>query len=95
MWNVQGIQTAVGSSVPGARRLHTANCLDDYMVIYGGGTNQPADTDVWILNATMYPTLTWQKMTVANQSQGPNLRMGRVYPGYALFVCFGVLIYLI
>ncbi|KAF1807577.1 hypothetical protein FB192DRAFT_1442959 [Mucor lusitanicus] len=76
VWNVQGIQTAVGSSVPGARRLHTANCLDDYMVIYGGGTNQPADTDVWILNATMYPTLTWQKMAIANQSQGPNLRMG-------------------
>ncbi|CAO3634844.1 unnamed protein product [Mucor fragilis] len=76
VWNVQGIQTAAGSSVPGARRLHTANCLDDYMVIYGGGTSQPADTDVWILNATMYPTLTWQRMTIANQSQGPNLRMG-------------------
>ncbi|CEP19264.1 hypothetical protein [Parasitella parasitica] len=75
-WNVQGIRTAAGSPAPGARRLHTANCLDDYMVIYGGGTNQPADTDVWILNATSYPTLTWQKIAVANQSQGPNLRMG-------------------
>lgn len=78
VWNVQGIQTAAGSSIPGARRLHTANCLDDYMVIYGGGTNQPADTDVWILNATSYPTLTWQKIAMANQSQGPNLRMGKV-----------------
>lgn len=76
MWNVQGIPTTAGASTPGARRLHTANCLDDIMIIYGGGTNQPADSDVWILNATTYPTLTWQKMNMANQSQGPNLRMG-------------------
>ncbi|KAI9470816.1 MAG: hypothetical protein EXX96DRAFT_491214 [Benjaminiella poitrasii] len=76
VWNVQGIQMAAGASTPSARRLHTANCLDDYMVIYGGGTNQPADTDVWILNATAYPTMTWQKMTIANQSESPSLRMG-------------------
>lgn len=46
------------------------------MIIYGGGTTQPADSDVWILNATSYPTLSWQRMDIANGSQGPNLRMG-------------------
>ncbi|KAI8098312.1 uncharacterized protein B0P05DRAFT_567672 [Gilbertella persicaria] len=76
VWNVQGIQTPAGASAPGARRLHTANCLDDLMIVYGGGTNQPADTDVWVLNATSYPTMTWQRITMANQTQGPNSRMG-------------------
>lgn len=49
------------------------------MIVYGGGTNQPADTDVWILNATNYPSLIWQRQNMANQSQGPNLRMGKCY----------------
>lgn len=48
------------------------------MIIYGGGTTQPADTDIWILNATAYPTLAWQRMNIANASQGPNLRMGKI-----------------
>jgi hypothetical protein len=82
VWNVQGIQTATGSATPGARRLHTANCLDDQMIVYGGGTNQPADTDVWVLNATNYPSLVWQRIDMANQSQGPNLRMGKVLGVY-------------
>ncbi|GAA5802193.1 hypothetical protein HPULCUR_007654 [Helicostylum pulchrum] len=77
VWNVQGITTSAGSPAPGARRLHTSNCLDDIMIIYGGGTTQPADTDIWILNATAYPTLAWQRMNIANASQGPNLRMGK------------------
>jgi hypothetical protein len=47
------------------------------MIVYGGGTTTPFDSDVWILNATAYPTLNWQRMTVANQSNGPNLRMGK------------------
>jgi hypothetical protein len=47
------------------------------MIVYGGGTSQPQDTDVWLLNATNYPSLVWQRMNVANQSQGPNLRMGK------------------
>lgn len=90
VWNVQGIPTTAGASIPGARRLHTANCLDDIMIVYGGGTNQPADTDVWILNATSYPTLLWQRMNIANQSQGPNLRMGKIT--LCLFVYYCLLI---
>lgn len=73
---MQGLTTAQ-TVTPGARRLHTANCLDDMMIVYGGGTTTPFDSDVWILNATAYPTLNWQRMTVANQSNGPNLRMGK------------------
>lgn len=75
VWNVQGIVNA-GTEKPGARRLHTANCLDDIMVVYGGGTSQPTDTDVWVLNATSYPQLSWKRMNVQNGTQGPNLRMG-------------------
>ncbi|CAO3663638.1 unnamed protein product [Rhizopus stolonifer] len=73
VWNVQGISTSI---VPGARRLHTANCLDDFMIIFGGGTSQPFDSDVWILNATLYPQVFWQRMDVTNQTNGPNPRMG-------------------
>ncbi|KAI8973181.1 hypothetical protein BDF20DRAFT_914666 [Mycotypha africana] len=77
VWNVQGIPSVPGSSSPAARRLHTATCLDNIMVVYGGGTTQPtADTDVWILNATAYPALVWQKVSMANQNEGPNIRMG-------------------
>ncbi|KAI9267832.1 hypothetical protein BY458DRAFT_511507 [Sporodiniella umbellata] len=73
VWNVQGISTTI---VPGARRLHTANCLDDYMVVFGGGTSQPFDSDVWILNVTLYPQMFWQRMEMANQTNSPNPRMG-------------------
>ncbi|KAI8374882.1 hypothetical protein BD560DRAFT_393489 [Blakeslea trispora] len=76
IWNVQGIQTTQGAAVPGARRLHTATCLDDMMVVYGGGTNQPVDTDVWVLNATSFPNMVWQRIVMTNQTQGPNARMG-------------------
>lgn len=48
------------------------------MVVYGGGTSQPTDSDVWILNATSYPQLSWKRMNVQNGTQGPNLRMGKI-----------------
>lgn len=47
------------------------------MIVYGGGTNQPSDTDVWVLNATQYPQLNWERKTTQNTSLGPNLRMGK------------------
>lgn len=55
------------------------------MIVYGGGTTQPADSDVWILNATNYPTLAWERMNIANVSQGPNLRMGKAYHLFIFF----------
>ncbi|EIE80862.1 hypothetical protein RO3G_05567 [Rhizopus delemar RA 99-880] len=73
VWNVQGLSTL---TAPAARRLHTANCLDDFMIVFGGGTSQPFDSDIWILNATSYPNMFWQRMSVANQTESPNPRMG-------------------
>lgn len=77
-WNVQGI--AATGSAPGARRLHTATCMDDYMLIYGGGTNQPIDSNLYILNASNYPSFTWGQITTNNQTNGPGLRMGNNTP---------------
>ncbi|KAF7729473.1 hypothetical protein EC973_004453 [Apophysomyces ossiformis] len=75
-WNLQVSVGTINGAAPGARRLHTATCLQDKMVVYGGGTTQPYDSDVWVLNAANYPTLTWQKMTMANLGDSPNQRMG-------------------
>ncbi|KAI9252924.1 hypothetical protein BDA99DRAFT_520413 [Phascolomyces articulosus] len=76
VWSLRVPVQSVNNAVPGARRLHTANCLEDRMIIYGGGTDRPFDSDVWILDASQYPTLQWQKAPMANLDQGPNVRMG-------------------
>ncbi|CEG70273.1 hypothetical protein RMATCC62417_06202 [Rhizopus microsporus] len=72
-WNVQGLTTSI---TPGGRRLHTANCFDDFMIIFGGGSTQPFDSDVWVLNATAYPNLFWERKSISNAVDGPNPRMG-------------------
>ncbi|KAI9021577.1 hypothetical protein CLU79DRAFT_753888 [Phycomyces nitens] len=75
-WTLQVVPEAANGAAPGARRLHTATCLDDKMVVFGGGTTQAYDSDVWYLDAAAYPTLTWNRVTMANITQGPNARMG-------------------
>ncbi|ORY95619.1 hypothetical protein BCR43DRAFT_493292 [Syncephalastrum racemosum] len=75
-WNVQVSVQTINNAAPGARRLHTVNCLSDSMIVYGGGTTQPFDSDVWILDVSEYPTLTWRKPNVQNLADGPNARMG-------------------
>lgn len=62
---------------PGARYLHTASCMKDKMIVYGGGTTQPFDSDVWVLDAAQYPTLTWERKSMANADVGPGARMGK------------------
>ena len=76
VWSLRVPVQNVNNAVPGARRLHTANCLDDKMIIYGGGTDRPFDSDVWILDASQFPTLKWEKAPMKNLGQGPNVRMG-------------------
>ncbi|KAG0173633.1 hypothetical protein DFQ28_011126 [Apophysomyces sp. BC1034] len=75
-WNLQVSVGSTNGAAPGARRLHTSTCLQDKMVVYGGGTTQPFDSDVWVLNAASYPTLTWEKKNMANVGDSPNQRMG-------------------
>lgn len=65
------------SGAPGGSRLHTANCLKDKMIVYGGGTQSPVDSDIWILDVSQYPSLTWERQDVSNKGQGPGARMGK------------------
>ncbi|CAO3672403.1 unnamed protein product [Umbelopsis ramanniana] len=74
-WNLNYAVGSVGGASPGPRRLHTATCLTDKAIIYGGGTNQPVDNDVWILDASAWPTLTWLRQDT-NKANGPSMRMG-------------------
>ncbi|KAG0378814.1 F-box only protein 42 [Mortierella sp. AD032] len=74
-WNLNVIvNEGVGGSIPSARRGHTAACLNDTMVIYGGGADQPQDDDVWVLDASVKPWV-WNRMTT-NKSAGPGPRTG-------------------
>ncbi|SAM08725.1 hypothetical protein [Absidia glauca] len=75
-WNLQVSPGSSNGAIPGPRRLHTANCLQDRMIVYGGGTTSPFDSDVWVLDASKYPQLTWLRQEMANASLGPGSRMG-------------------
>ncbi|KAI8344748.1 hypothetical protein BC941DRAFT_15942 [Chlamydoabsidia padenii] len=75
-WNLQVNPGSINGALPGPRRLHTATCLQDRMVVYGGGTTSPFDSDVWILDASQYPQLTWMRQTMGNASSSPGARMG-------------------
>ncbi|KAI7876851.1 hypothetical protein K492DRAFT_210105 [Lichtheimia hyalospora FSU 10163] len=75
-WNLQVAVGGGSSGPPGGRVLHTANCMDDKMIVYGGGSPNPSDSDVWVLDASSYPTLTWERIQMENISQGPSSRMG-------------------
>ncbi|CAO3584164.1 unnamed protein product [Absidia cylindrospora] len=75
-WNLQVNPGSVNGAIPGPRRLHTATCLSDRMIVYGGGTTAPFDSSVWILDASKYPQLTWNRQEIANASFGPGSRMG-------------------
>ncbi|KAI7854503.1 hypothetical protein BDC45DRAFT_127859 [Circinella umbellata] len=50
--------------------------MQDKMIVYGGGTAQPFDSDVWVLDASKYPTLSWERKDMSNKDQGPGTRMG-------------------
>ncbi|KAF9365861.1 hypothetical protein BGX34_007949 [Mortierella sp. NVP85] len=68
------VGTGIGGSVPSARRGHTAICLDNTMIVYGGGPEGPLDDDVWIMNASQ-PKWVWDRMTT-NKAMGPGARTG-------------------
>ncbi|KAJ2963695.1 hypothetical protein NQZ79_g1314 [Umbelopsis isabellina] len=74
-WNLKYSVNSVAGASPGPRRLHTATCLNDKAIIYGGGTTQPLDNDVWILDASAWPALNWSRQDT-NKANGPSNRMG-------------------
>ncbi|KAF8943938.1 F-box only protein 42 [Haplosporangium gracile] len=75
VWDVQlVVNPGVGGSVPSARKGHTAVCLNNTMVVYGGGADQPQDDDVWVMDASVTPWV-WNRMTV-DKKVGPGPRTG-------------------
>ncbi|KAG0287721.1 F-box only protein 42, partial [Dissophora globulifera] len=68
------VSAGSGGSVPSARKGHSAVCLNNTMVVYGGGTDNPLDDDVWVMDASVTPWV-WNRMTV-NKQLGPGSRMG-------------------
>ncbi|KAG0370570.1 F-box only protein 42 [Gamsiella multidivaricata] len=60
--------------VPSARKGHTAACLNDTMVVFGGGVDGPQDDDVWVMNASVSPWV-WNRMQT-NKQAGPGSRTG-------------------
>ncbi|KAF9121232.1 hypothetical protein BGW39_010751 [Mortierella sp. 14UC] len=68
------VNAGIGGSIPSARKGHTALCLDNSMIVYGGGPDGPVDDDVWVLNATTSPWK-WDRKTT-NKQQGPGPRTG-------------------
>ncbi|KAF9286442.1 hypothetical protein BGZ68_002914 [Mortierella alpina] len=68
------VTEGIGGSVPSARKGHTAVCLNNTMIVYGGGPDGPLDDDVWVLDATK-PQWTWNRKTT-NKQAGPGPRTG-------------------
>ncbi|KAI7821909.1 hypothetical protein BC939DRAFT_199508 [Gamsiella multidivaricata] len=63
-----------GGTIPSARKGHTAVCLNNTMIVYGGGPDGPLDDDVWVLDAS---TSQWAWNRVAtNKLMGPGQRTG-------------------
>ncbi|KAF9929833.1 F-box only protein 42 [Mortierella alpina] len=68
------VTEGTGGSVPSARKGHTAVCLNNTMIVYGGGPDGPLDDDVWVLDATK-PQWTWNRIST-NKQAGPGPRTG-------------------
>ncbi|KAG0211208.1 F-box only protein 42 [Mortierella sp. NVP41] len=60
--------------IPSARKGHSTVCLNNTMILYGGGADQPQDDDVWVLDASVTPWL-WSRIAT-NKPAGPGPRTG-------------------
>ncbi|KAJ1976916.1 hypothetical protein H4R35_002497 [Dimargaris xerosporica] len=83
-WDANPSVKSKGSS-PSPRAMHTAVCLKDKMIVFGGTNSykstRPTDSTVWILTADTggnHPTYTWSQAPIsdANRSEGPAARLG-------------------
>ncbi|KAF9349144.1 F-box only protein 42 [Mortierella sp. AD094] len=68
------VNAGSGGSVPSARKGHTAVCLNNTIVVYGGGTDGPLDDDVWVLDASASQWV-WNRI-ITNKQVGPGPRTG-------------------
>ncbi|KAF8980945.1 F-box only protein 42 [Entomortierella lignicola] len=68
------VNAGVGGAIPSARKGHTSVCLNNTMIVYGGGADQPLDDDVWVLDASASQWV-WNRITT-NSQVGPGPRTG-------------------
>ncbi|KAF9291952.1 Negative regulator of mitotic exit [Mortierella alpina] len=68
------VSPGLGGSVPSIRKGHSATCLNNTMIVFGGGADGPVDDDVWVLDASTTPWV-WNRMTT-NKQVGPGPRTG-------------------
>ncbi|KAF9986228.1 F-box only protein 42 [Mortierella antarctica] len=68
------VSPGIGGSVPSIRKGHSATCLNNTMIVFGGGADGPVDDDVWVLDASSSPWV-WNRMTT-NKQLGPGPRTG-------------------
>ncbi|KAF9166166.1 hypothetical protein DFQ26_008572 [Actinomortierella ambigua] len=70
------VSPGVGGSLPSPRKGHTAVCLNNTMIVYGGqgGTGSPVDNDIWVLDASKSQWV-WNRMST-NKQAGPGQRSG-------------------
>ncbi|KAG0043605.1 Cyclin-dependent kinase 13 [Gryganskiella cystojenkinii] len=68
------VNPGIGGSIPSARKGHSAVCLNNTMIVYGGGPDGPIDDDVWVLDASA-PQWVWNRITT-NKQLGPGPRTG-------------------
>ncbi|KAF9434174.1 F-box only protein 42, partial [Entomortierella beljakovae] len=61
-----------GGGVPSVRKGHSAVCLNNTMVIFGGGVDRPQDDDIWVLDASQW---VWNRIDT-NKQLGPGSRTG-------------------
>ncbi|KAI1296183.1 F-box only protein 42, partial [Mortierella claussenii] len=68
------VSPGIGGGIPSARKGHSAVCLNDTMVVFGGGTDGPLDDDVWVMNASTTQWV-WNRIST-NKQIGPGPRTG-------------------
>ncbi|KAF9212725.1 F-box only protein 42 [Podila verticillata] len=68
------VAEGTGGGSPSARKGHTAVCLNNTMIVYGGGVDGPQDDDVWVLDASG-AQLQWNRIPT-NKAMGPGPRTG-------------------
>ncbi|KAF9964259.1 Negative regulator of mitotic exit [Mortierella alpina] len=68
------VNPGIGGSIPSIRKGHSATCLNNTMIVFGGGAAGPSDDDVWVLDASSSPWV-WNRMTT-NKQVGPGPRTG-------------------
>ncbi|KAJ1913770.1 hypothetical protein H4219_005070 [Mycoemilia scoparia] len=83
LYNPSVNSSSSGDGKPSARVLHTAVCLDDKVIVFGGApstSENPTDSSVWVLSVAnpQKVSFTWSKAPIdeSSRASGPSSRSG-------------------